>query len=146
MRHAFSDSSERTVIVPISRLHRGSFEALAFAREITKNVIALIVDIGTNDVENTRYQIQELNWGVDVVILESPYRSIIRPIVKYVLFLDKTDEQLVTIVFPEIVPAKWWQNFLHNSTATAITKVLSWSQHIPNQARIVINVPFQVKK
>jgi len=141
----FSDSTYRTVVVPVSRLHRGSYKSLAFAREITKNVIALIVDIDSEIAEATRYQIQELDWDINVVVLESPYRSIIRPIVKYVLNLDKTDDQLVTLVLPEIVPAKWWQNFLHNSTANAIAKVLSWSEYIPNQARIIINVPFHVK-
>jgi len=145
IRHHFSHSTDRTVVVPVSRLHRGSYEALAFAREITKNVIALIVDLDGKAAENTRKQLQELDWQLKVVILDSPYRSIIRPIVEYVLYLDKADDQLVTIVLPEIVPAKWWQHFLHNSTANAIAKVLSWSEYIPNQARIIINVPFHVK-
>ncbi len=141
----FSHSTYRTVVVPVSRLHRGSYKALAFAREISKNVVALIVDIDPEVTENTYNQVQELDWGLKVVILDSPYRSIIRPIVEYVLYLDKTDDQLVTLILPEIVPAKWWQNFLHNSTANAIAKVLSWSEDIPNQARIIINVPFHVK-
>ncbi len=146
IRPHFSQSTYRTIVVPVSRLHRGSYQALAFAREISKNVIALIVDIDVNAVENTRKQLQDLDWGINVVVLNSPYRSIIHPIVEYVLYLDKTDDQLVTIVLPEIIPAKWWQNFLHNSTANAIAKVLSWSEYIPNQARIIINVPFHVKK
>ncbi|MBX9785758.1 MAG: APC family permease [Alphaproteobacteria bacterium] len=146
IRHRFSQSTYRTVVVPVSRLHRGSYEALAFAREITQNVIALIVEVDADAVENTRKQLQELNWDLKIIILNSPYRSIIRPIVKYVLHLDRANNQLVTIVLPEIVPAKWWQNSLHNSTANAIAKVLSWSEDIPNQARIIINVPFHVKK
>ncbi len=141
----FSHSTYRTIVVPVSRLHRGSYKALAFAREISTNVIALLVDIDSELVETTCNQIQELKWDIKVVVLDSPYRSIIRPIVEYVLYLDKTDNQLVTIVLPEIVPAKWWHNFLHNSTANAITKVLAWSEYIPNQARIIINIPFHVK-
>lgn len=142
----FSRSTYRTVVVPVSRLHRGSYKALAFGREISKNVTALIVNIDAETAKNTHKQLQELNWGFKIVILDSPFRSIIRPIVDYVLYLDKTDDQLVTVVLPEIIPAKWWQKYLHNSTANAITKVLSWSENIPNQARIIINVPFHVKK
>lgn len=142
----FSSSTYRTVVVPISRLHRGSYKALAFAREISKNTIALLVNINKETTEITRKQIQDLNWDIKIIVLNSPYRSIVSPIVEYVLYLDKIDEQLVTVVLPEIVPAKWWQNYLHNSTANAIAKVLSWSEHIPNQARIIINVPFHVRK
>jgi hypothetical protein len=127
-------------------LHRGSYKALAFSREISKNVVALIVNINAETTENTRKQLQELNWGIKIVILDSPYRSIIRPTIDYILHQDKMDNQLVTVVLPEIVPAKWWQHYLHNRTADAITKVLSWSESVPNQARIIINVPFHVKK
>lgn len=130
----FSHSTYRTVVVPVSSLHRGSYKALAFAREISKNVIALIVDIDPEIAEKTCKQVQKLDWGIKVVVLDSPFRSIIRPIVEYVLHLDKTEDQLVTLVLPEIVPAKWWQNFLHNTTANAIAKILSWSEYIPNCA------------
>lgn len=142
----FSHGTYRTVVVPVSRLHRGSYKALSFAREISKNTIALIVNIDEERAEITRNELQELNWGIKILMLDSPYRSIINPIVEYVLYLDKIDGQLVTVVLPEIVPAKWWQNFLHNSTANAIAKALSWSENIPNQARIIINVPFHVKR
>lgn len=146
LHQRFSHATYRTVVVPVSRLHRGSYEALSFAREISKNTIALIVNIDEEAAERTRKQLQELNWGIKIIMLDSPYRSIINPIVEYVLYLDKTDKELVTLVLPEIVPAKWWQNLLHNSTANAIAKALSWSEYIPDQARIIINVPFHVKK
>lgn len=146
MRHHFTTTSYRTVVVPVSRLHRGAYKALAFAREISTEVIAVLVDVDSERTAMTAKQIKDLNWDIKIVVLESPYRSILRPIVEYVLFLDKSEDQLVTIVLPEIVPAKWWQNFLHNSTANAITKVLAWSEHIPNQARIIINVPFHVER
>lgn len=146
MRRRFSQSTYRTVVVPVSRLHRGAYEALAFAREITENVIVLIVSVNEEEAKKTQKLLQKLNWGLKIIVLKSPYRSIIQPIIKYVLYLDQLDKQLVTLILPEIVPAKWWQNFLHNSTANAIAKFLSWSEYIPNQARIIINVPFHVKK
>lgn len=141
----FSQGSNRVVVVPVFRLHRGSYQALAFAREISQNVIVPIVNIDRERAESTQKLLEELNWGLKTIVLESPYRSIIQPLVEYVLYLDKVKDQLITLILPEIIPAKWWQNFLHNSTANAIAKHLSWSEHIPNQARIIINVPFHVK-
>ncbi|MBA3813483.1 MAG: APC family permease [Alphaproteobacteria bacterium] len=141
----FSDSAYRRVLVPISRLHWGSYEALAFSREMSNKVTALIVNIDTVTTEKTRKQLEELNWGIEIVILDSQYRSIIRPLIAYVLHQDKVDNELVTIVLPEIVPAKWWQEYLHNWTANTIVKVLSWSESLPHQARIIISVPYHVK-
>ncbi len=141
----FSESMDRPIVVPVSRLHRGTYKALAFAREVSKNVTVLMIDLNATSVETTCKQLEELGWGLRVVVVPSPYRSILRPIVDYVHHLDRLNDQLVTVILPEIVPAKWWQHFLHNRTANAITRVLSWSEHIPNQARIIINVPFHVK-
>ncbi len=140
-----SESMSRTVVIPVSFLHRGTYKALSFAREISKNVVVLIVDTNSSAVENTCEQLEALNWGLKIVILPSPYRSILQPIIEYVHYLDGLNDQLATIILPEIVPAKWWQHFLHNRTADALTRVLSWSERIPNQARIIINVPFHVK-
>ena len=53
-------------------------------------------------------EIAHRETDIKVVMLDSPYRSIINPIVEYVLSLDKTDDQLVTVILPEIVPAKRW--------------------------------------
>lgn len=141
---SFSNARKRTVIVPVSRLHKGALKSLAFAREISRNVIALVVDTHAHDAEKTIDRIKDLNWGIRTVYMPSPYRSITRPIVEFVHDMDKADEAIATVVLPEIVPAKWWQNFLHNRTADDITKLLSWSEYIPNEARIVINVPFHV--
>src|SRR5439155_26729762 len=70
MHQRFSNSTYRTIVVPVSRLHRGSYKALSFAREISKNTIALIVNIDKETADNTRKQLQELNWDIKIVILD----------------------------------------------------------------------------
>lgn len=141
----FTIKCNRTVVVPISRMHRGAYQALIFARELSANVKAIVVDFDQVGVEETTQQINDLNWGIEVVELTSPYRSVIDPIVTYVHELDRMDGQLATIVLPEVVPSKSWQNWLHNKTAEALTQVLVWDEYRPNKARIIINVPFHLE-
>lgn len=136
----------RTIVVPVSSLHRGSYEALAFAREMSPDVRAIIVNIDRSDSIETKEKIDALGWGIQSVILSSPYRSIVTPIIQFVQDVDAEKKGLSILVLPELVPPRWWQNILHNQTAKAITQALSWSEQLRNQARIIINVPYYLKK
>jgi hypothetical protein len=79
-------------------------------------------------------------WDIDVplVVLESPYRSVIRPIVDYVKGLEAHDEaDLVTVIVPEIVPHHWWEHLLHNKTALYIRTALMFRPKV-----VVTSVPY----
>lgn len=140
-----TSSTEKTIVVPISRLHKGSFEAIAFAREMSKDVRVLLVDPQMNDFDALVDEVKSLKWGVEVVQIKSPYRAVVQPIVEYVHHVDMEKRELAILVLPEIIPAHWWENALHNQTSKRIAKLLSWNEHIPNMARIVINVPFYLE-
>ena len=142
----FDSRHGRPVIVPISRLHRGAVEAIAFAREISQDVRIVIVDIERYDAQNTISEVEALNWDLKIVVLPSPYRSIIRPIVDYIQSVDKEEGRPAVLVLPETVPVHWWENILHNKTSETIVHGLSWSETIGNQARIIINVPYYLEK
>ncbi|MFN7709606.1 MAG: APC family permease [Holosporales bacterium] len=141
----FARSAKRPVVVPISRLHKGALEALALARELSSDVTVLLVDIGGPSKDNLKQSIENLGWGVEVQVLQSPYRSIIQPIIDYVHHLDRARQELAVLVLPELAPAHWWEGLLHNKTAEAITRALSWSEACPGQARVVISVPYHLK-
>ncbi|MBX9697429.1 MAG: APC family permease, partial [Alphaproteobacteria bacterium] len=138
-------TSNRTVIVPISKLHKGSLEAIAFARSLSQDVRIIIVDANSENLESMIRDIEALKWGVKCVAIKSPYREVIQPIVEYVLHVDMERGELAVLVLPELVPAKWYQNILHNQTSGRIAKLMSWNENIPNKARIVINVPFYLE-
>jgi hypothetical protein len=59
--------------------------------------------------------------GVPLNVLESPYRSLVRPILGYVDDLDEQyKDDVLSVILPEFIPSKWWQHLLHNQTALAI--------------------------
>jgi len=119
------------VIIPISTFHKGTVKAIIYAKSISENVQALYIAINP---ERTRV-IQEIwkDWGLDIplVILETPYRSIVQPLVDYIDQLQMEDpETLITVVLPEFVPAKWWQQMLHNQSALLIRGTLMFKKGV----------------
>ena len=79
--------------------------------------------------------------GVRLVILESPYRLLIEPILDYLEHLMGSHQpnELLTIVVPQFVPAHWWENLLHNQTALLLRFSLMFRQGV-----VIIEVPYQV--
>ena len=143
MRHKlFSKTGQRQALVPISRMHLGTLEALSFAREITKDVIAVLVDINPIETQITKNTIQNLQWDITIVSLKSPYRSILNPLLEYL----SSFTQDTLIIFPEIVPKKWWQKFLHNETVIHLIRALEWQAPLSGQTRIIMTVPYHLKK
>jgi hypothetical protein len=82
-----------------------------------------------------------------LVVVSSPYRSIINPLLE---FLEKTDEehndgQLAIVVLPEFIVHHWWQGLLHNQTAWLIKAALLYSRRHHDMERIIIDVPYHLR-
>jgi hypothetical protein len=136
------------VIIPISGIHRGMVEAVNFARSISQDVTAVYVELEPGAGEKKRLEWEA--WWPDVpfVVVQSPYRSIVGPLLK---FLDETDTkcndgQLAAVVLPEFIPGKWWQTLLHNQTAWLIKAALLYSRRTLGRERIIIDVPFHLRE
>jgi len=136
------------VIVPISSLHQGNTEAVDFACSISKQVTALYIELEPR--AGSRIREKWLHWYPDVplVIVPSPYRSIIGPLLD---FLDQEDAehddgQLAAVVLPEFIPAKWWQSLLHNQTAWLIKVALLYRRRHQGFQRIIIDVPYHLQE
>jgi len=136
------------LVVPVSGVHRGIIEAMDFAQSISKNVTAIYIELEPGAGEKMR---KEWNcWWPDIplVILPSPFRSIIRPLLDY---LDEDDRKhndgtLAAVVLPEFIPARWWQALLHNQTSLLIKTALLYRRRTIGFQRIVIDVPYHLKK
>lgn len=134
------------VVIPISGVHRGIVDALNYARAISGDVTAVYVELEPGGGERIREK-WEVWWPqVPLVVLSSPYRSIVGPLLDY---LDKTDEehddgQLATVVLPEFVPAKWWQGFLHNQTAWLLKAALLYRRRHLGYQRAIVDVPYHL--
>lgn len=121
----FQSHIKHTVLLPISGVHKGVVEALRYAQSIAADVRAVYVEIDHATTE--RLQEEWVRWGrgVPLIVLKSPYRSIMTPFLKYIDEVESSQhDDIITIIIPEFVTAKWWQQLLHNQTALLIRAAL----------------------
>jgi hypothetical protein len=136
------------VVVPISGVHRGMLNAVLFAQSISENVTAVYIELQDSRSKDVRKEWQRWFPDVPLVILPSPYRSIVGPLLD---FLDETDQQhndgqQAAVVLPEFVPAKWWQALLHNQTSWMIKTALLYNRREKGFQRVIIDVPYHLRK
>jgi len=114
-----------TVIVPISGIHRGVIDALRYALSISDDVRACYVEIDSATTERIQGEWQKWAKEIPFVVLKSPYRSVITPLLEYLDDLEQTTHRdLVTIIIPEFITSKWRHQILHNQTALLIRTAL----------------------
>jgi hypothetical protein len=129
------------VVVLVAGMNRGVVAALAYARAISPNVTALTVDL--DPTATARLRMRWAEWAPDVplVVLDSPYRSIMQPVLHYIDQMEKQkDGDYMTIILPEFVPAKWWHHLLHNQTALLLKAALLF-----RKGKVAISIPFHLE-
>ena len=132
-----------SVVVPISGLHRGVITALEYAKSISRdnNLTAVYVDFDEEATARLREKWERWGTGVKLVILPSPYRELTRPLLKYIKRLERQEhDDVITVVLPEFIPAKWWQHILHNQSSLLLKGALLFKQGV-----IVTSVPYHLK-
>jgi hypothetical protein len=133
---------KNTVLVPIGGLHRAVVEALQYARTLSTDVRAVFVDNNPAATEQLKRDWQQWGQGVPLVVLESPYRSLLEPLLTYIREIDSAaPDDYVTVILPEFVPARWWQHLLHNQSALLIKGALLFRRNT-----IVTSVPFHLER
>lgn len=130
------------VIVPISGIHRGVIRALEYAKSIApEHVTALYINFDEEATRSLREKWARLGGGVELVVLASPYRSLVGPLTRY---LDRRmqahRDQMITVVLPEFIPAKWWHHLLHNQSSLMLKGALLFKPNV-----IVTSVPYHLK-
>src|SRR5207302_1928284 len=130
------------VIVPISGIHRGVIAALEYAKSIAPHhVTAVYVNLDEETTQKLREKWQQWGSGVNLVVVASPYRSLLRPLLNYVDRVKRSSPgDVITIVLPEFVPAKWWQNLLHNQNTLFLKGALLFKREV-----VVTNVPYHLE-
>jgi amino acid transporter len=129
-----------TVVVAINGITKPVAGALVYATTISEDVRAAYVEVDPEAAGALRTKWAEWDIGVDLEILPSPYRSVIRPLVEYVRHLTEASEaDLVTVIVPEIVPHKWWEHLLHNKTALYIKTAFLFKPNV-----VVTAVPYRL--
>jgi hypothetical protein len=133
-----AQTAEHVIIVPISDINKVTLNALTYARSLSSRIVA--VHVTDDAVEATHLQEEWERFGEDasLVILESPYRSLIAPLLSYIDAVQrKRPQALVTVLVPEYVPQHWWEQLLHSQTALRLKAALLFR---PNT--VVTSVPY----
>jgi hypothetical protein len=136
------------IVIPVSGVHRGVIDAVDFAASISQNVTGVYIELepGSGEVIRAKWQ----QWWPDIplVVLPSPYRSIVGPLLDYLDRVDETygDGQLATVLLPEFVTRKWWHGLLHNQTAWVIKAALLYRRRHLGYQRAIIDVPYHLRR
>ncbi len=129
------------VIMPIGGVHRGVLKALEFARSLSPDVTAIYVETSREEGEKVRQKWEGWGDGVRLTCIPSPYRSVVGPMIQYLKSIEaeRQPHDVITIVLPQFVPARWWENLLHNQNAWMIRLALLF-----REGYIVIDVPYHL--
>jgi hypothetical protein len=130
------------VVLLVGGVHRGTLAALAYARLLSNDVTAVHVSINPEDTIKVRHEWEEWGNGIRLVILESPYRLLLEPLLDYIDEIDgcRQPNEIISIVVPQFVPRHWWHNLLHTQTAFLLRLVLLFRPGI-----VITDVPYQVE-
>jgi amino acid transporter len=129
------------VIMPISGVHQGTLAALRYARMLSDDITAVHVTIEPEDAEKIRQKWETWGEGVRLVMLNSPYRLFIEPILGYIADIARQRQtgETITIVVPEFVSESRMTAALHTNTADLLRSQLKRQHGI-----VIINVPYHV--
>jgi amino acid transporter len=131
------------VILPISSVHKGTLEALNYARSISPDVTAVHISIDPAESEKVRKKWELWGDNTRLVIVESQYRLLLEPLVDYIVKIAATRQpgEIITVVVPQFVPEKSWTNLLHTQTALWLRFALLFKKGI-----VITEIPYQVEK
>lgn len=120
-----------TVLLLVPRLHRGILHAISYAKAMTNDVRAIHVTLDPSTVGAIKEDWNQFGADLPLVILESPYRSLIQPVIDYVdETLSEDPTMMVTVIVPQAVPKRWWHGLLHNNAAVALKLALASRKNV----------------
>jgi amino acid transporter len=133
--------SGHTVLVLVGDVHRGMLPALEYAQALSPGARGVYVEVDSDFTRRLEDRWGKWGSGVPLVVLRSPYRSVVGTFLEYLDHLQRqAPDQLITIILPEFVPARWWQHLLHNQTALLIKGALLFRKGV-----IVTSVPYHLR-
>jgi hypothetical protein len=123
-------------------VHRGSLAALDYALSLSHDVTAVHVSLDAAEADKIRAKWERWGNGVRLVVLDSPYRLMVEPLLAYIerLAALRQPNEAITIVVPQFVARRWYHNLLHTQTAVWLRLALLFRKGI-----VVTDVPYQVE-
>jgi amino acid transporter len=143
-----SKHAARHFIVLVESLNQAVFKAIDYAKCLSDDIVAFHVSIDEEETEKLKKRWEEYNIGIPLVIKDSPYRELIKPLLDYIESDEHSSKwgEMITIVMPQFVVEKVWENALHNQTSMLIrTRLLN--HNVEGYANItVISVPYLIEE
>lgn len=137
-----SQPRRHTVIVPIGGVQRAVVEALRYATALGGDVRAVYVNVDPEGLAALKRDWPVWGNSVKLVVLQSPYRSLVEPLLDYIERIQQEDPgRYITVVLPEFVPRHWWQHLLHNQSALGLKAALLFRPRVMSAS-----VPFHLSK
>jgi hypothetical protein len=125
-------------VVVVGQLNRGTVEALDYARTIADEIVAVHVDLNSSDREKLQEKWRNLESDIPLEIIDSPYRSVIEPIVDFITqFEERHQDVFTTVIIPAFVTRNWWDSLLHNQTTLFLKTALR-----AKQSRVITTVRY----
>jgi hypothetical protein len=147
-RQLVPDSDARTLpskvhaVVLVSKVHKPTLRALAFARATRPDVLtALTVNVDDADTRDLQADWERYDIPVPLTVLESPFREITRPVLDFVKDIRRSSPRELVVVFvPQYVVGRWWENLLHNQSALRLRTRLQFQPGV-----MITSVPWQLE-
>jgi amino acid transporter len=131
----------RPVLVPVDELNQAVMQTVRYAQTVSENVTGVHVTDDVDEGEDLRDRWERLLPGIPLVVIESPYRSLLAPMLTYIDAVDQADPGTsITVVLPEFVPAHFWEGLLHNQSTARLKRAL---MHRPNT--VLIDIPYHLR-
>ncbi|AIY17285.1 APC family permease [Pimelobacter simplex] len=128
-------------IVLVSKLHKPTLRALAFAKATRPNSLeGVYVSVDEKETARLLEEWDERNTGIPLKVLHSPYREVVKPIIEYASAIRRANPRgVVAVYIPEYVVGRWWEQLLHNQTALRLKGRLLFTPGV-----MVTSVPYQL--
>jgi amino acid transporter len=138
-----SRQTRHRVIMPVSGIHQGTLEALRYAKLLSDDVTAVHVSMEPDETEKVRKKWKTWGDGTRLVILDSPFRLFIEPLLEYLeeIIDNRQPNETITIVVPQFIPSRRWHQTLHMRTADFLRQEL-----LSKPGVVITDVPYQVQR
>jgi hypothetical protein len=129
-------------VVLVGGVHRGVLEALAYARSLAPNHLVAVTVVSDEEEQasiEAQWAVHNLEVPLDIVY--SPYRELSRPLLAFIDEIDsRWDNDIVTVLIPEFVVHRWWEQLLHNQTALFLKGRLLFREGV-----VVTSLPYHLR-
>jgi amino acid transporter len=131
------------IVIPVAGITQVVRNSISYAKSLTDDVVAVYVGFDDESIKKMEKKWEEWNPGVRLIVLRSHYRSVVRPLMRFIDTIEwkKSETDHVTVLIPQFITKKWWHNLLHNQTSLLLRAYLFARQDVK-----IATVPYRLKK